>query len=141
MSTVIWVNYLKEGRVSSDESDKWAVYRFAGKLDRVCGRIGVRKLSDFHDTTDAEANLAPELGRDDAGVDTYRLMAEQGQWFDPDEGLAVLGKLLGELRAHPVHFGILSDRYTDVMADLEECERSIQKAKADGSRFHLCVVM
>ncbi|MBI5250148.1 MAG: hypothetical protein HY912_11700, partial [Desulfomonile tiedjei] len=84
MSTVIWVNYLKAGKVTSDESDKWAMYRFADKLDRICAGIGIRNLSDFHDITDAEANLADDLGVQEDATDTYTLMAEKGKWFEPD---------------------------------------------------------
>jgi hypothetical protein len=33
MSTVLWANYLSDGTVTSDESDKYALYKFLDKLD------------------------------------------------------------------------------------------------------------
>ncbi len=141
MSTVIWVNYLKAGRVTSDQSDKWAMLRFTDKLDKICSKIGIRNLSDFQDTTDAEANLAEDFGNREDAVDTYALMAEKGKWFDPDEGLEVIDKLLTALREQPVRFGLLEDKYSTVVAELEESRQSIQKAKDDGAFFHLSVVM
>lgn len=141
MSTVIWVNYLKDGKVTSDQSDKWALYRFTDKLDAMCSKIGIPNLSEFHDTTDAEANLADDLGVSEGSSDTYTLMAQKGKWFEPDEGLRVLEKLLAVLRERPVRFGLLGDKYPIVLAELEECVQSIQKAKDDGALFHLSVVM
>ena len=140
MGTVIWVNYLKAGQVTSDQSDKWAIYRFTDKLDRICSGIGIRNLSDFQDTTDAEANLAEDIGTQEGAIDTYALMAEKGKWFEPDEGLAVIDRLLTELRERPVRFGLLGDKYSMVVAELEECRQSVQKAEDDGALFHLSVV-
>jgi hypothetical protein len=139
MSTVIWVNYLNDGKVTNDESDKWAIYKFTDKIDKICLRIGERKLSDFHDTTDAEANLQEV---DDGGVvDTYTLMAQKGKWFHPDEGLQVVEKLLNELRERPVRFGLVGDKHSQVIEELEECVQSIKRAKQEGALFHFGVVL
>jgi len=140
MSSVIWVNSLRGGVVSSDQSDKAALYRHAGRLDQICSRHGLRKLSEFHDLTDMQCNLGllqlPEGMRD-----TYQLMAEQGNWFDPAEGLEVVQGLRELLQAAPVRFGILRNDYAEVMADLLDCQRSMLQAQQEGGRFHLCVVM
>lgn len=141
MSTVIWVNYLKAGKVTSDESDKWAIYRFSDKLDLICLRIGIRKLSDFHDTIDAEANLSDEVDIGENVADTYDLMARKGRWFQPEDGLEVVNRLLTELQEKPVRFGLLGDKYPMVAAELEECRKSIQIAKDDGALFHMSVVL
>jgi hypothetical protein len=137
MGMTIWVNYLKNGKVSSDESDKSALYRHLDKLDKLCAKLRVRKLSDFLDTTDLEANAS---GDPAVGSNTWELMAKRGKWFDPDEGLSVLSALIELMRAEPVRFGLLSDNYPQVLADLTECRASVERAKNDGAQFHLCVV-
>ena len=141
MSTVIWVNYLRDGKVSSDESDKWALYRFAGKLDRLCSKLGLPPLSGFHDTTDARANLEPETGDGTEIPNTWETMAETGDWYFPDDGLRVIEALLAELERNPVRFGFFGDRYGDVVAELKEARASIARAKTMEAQFHLCVVL
>ena len=145
MSTVIWVNRLKDGNVTSDQVDRWALYRFADKLDRLCDELGVTRLSEFHDTTDLEANLALEVeGEDEGGeqeLDTYRLMVEKGKWFSPEKGVAVFDRLLERVQAEPVRFGLLTDRREEVVRELEECRSALESIAADDAEFHLCIVM
>jgi len=140
MSTVLWVHYLKDGIVTSEQQDLWAMYRFSDHLDRLCAKIGARPLSEFHDTTDAEANLAPVHHESVGTLDSYLRMASRGQWFSPDEGLVIIDRLLDTLRQSPMRFGLLKDRYIEVMVDLAACRQSIDKARQQGSKFNLCVV-
>ncbi len=138
MGMTIWVNYLKDGRVSSDEADKSAMYRHVDKLDKLCAKLSVRKLSEFLDTTDLEANMS------DAPLEegsSWELMAKRGRWFHPDEGLKIVSALIEQLEKEPIRFGLLSDNYSQVLEDMRECRASIVKAKDAGAQFHLCVVM
>ncbi|MDH3255447.1 MAG: hypothetical protein OEM62_10675 [Acidobacteriota bacterium] len=144
MSTVIWVNRLKDGKVTSDDVDRRALYTFADKLDRLCHELGVTRLSEYHDTTDLEANLAPETDEsdeDDDFPDTYELMAEKGKWFPPEQGIEVVDRLLEHLKRKPVRFGLLGDHSEEVMRELEECRAVLERIKADGAKFHFCIVM
>lgn len=139
MSTVLWVNLLAEGRVTSVESDLWALYRYADRIDGLCQGAGVAPLSRFHDHTDVVANLGPEAGIEEV-PDTYALMAEQGQWFPPAAGLAVVTVLIANLRERPVRFGKLTNHYDDVRLELQAVRDTLERAELKGARFHLCVV-
>ena len=140
MSTVLWVRYLKDGSITSERQGLWAMYRFSDHLDRLCAKIGARPLSDFHDTTDAEANPAPAHHEPVGTLDSYLRVASRGQWFSPDEGLVIIDRLLDTLRQSPMRFGLLKDRYIEVMVDLVACRQSINKARQQGAKFKLCVV-
>ncbi len=58
MSTVLWANALLDGRVNSDQDDRYALYRHLDKLDRVCRSLGLPPLSDVCDTTDSRFRSA-----------------------------------------------------------------------------------
>ena len=137
MGMTIWVNTLKDGAVTSDESDKSAMYRHLNRLDGVCVEIGLHKLSGFLDTTDLETAFA---GDDATGENGWERMAKVGQWFLPQEGVAVLTGLIARLREKPVRFGLLSNQYAEVLEDLGDCLASIEAAQAQQAMFHLCVV-
>jgi hypothetical protein len=142
MSTVLWVNRLEDGKVTSYDVDRWALFKFADKIDRICDEIGVTRMSELHDTTDLEANLEPDDDDEEkAEVDTYELMAERGKWFPPEQGLEVIDRLLEHLRAKPVRFDLLGDRYSDVIQELTECRVVLEEIAARGGQFHLCIVM
>ena len=141
MSSAIWINALKEGKVTSNEVDRWAILKFADKLDALCDKLAITKLSDFHDTTDLEANLAPEEEDDEDLPDTYELMAEKGKWFSPRTGIEVMDSLFESLKAKPVRFGLITDHSAEVLTDLEECRLVLQELENEGSMFHLCIVM
>ena len=70
----------------------------------------------------------------------YLRTASRGQWFSPEEGLDILEKLLDTLRRSPVRFGLLKDRYIEVMVDLAACRESIDKARQEKAKFKLCIV-
>lgn len=137
MGMTIWVNALKEGRVTSDESDKSALVRHAGRLDRLCRRIGLTPLSTFHDAAEARHVLAETETEEVSGWD---LLAREGAWFDPVEGLEVLSALVAHLEATPVRFGLLTDQYPEVLRDLREARESVTRARDQGARFHLGLV-
>jgi hypothetical protein len=142
MSTALRVHYLKDGRITSEQGDLWAMYRFSGRLDRLCAKIGVRPLSEFYDATavDAEEDLPPLHGESVGTLDSYLRIASQGKWFPPPEGLDILDKLLDTLRQSPARFGLLKDRYIEVMVDLAACRESIDKAYQQKAKFKFYVV-
>ena len=140
MSTVLWVHYFTDGRITSDQQDLWAMYRYSDRLDSLCAKIGVRPLSEFHDTTDAEANLGPAPDESAGTFDAYVRMASRGKWFSPEEGLEIIDRLLDALRQNPLRFGLLKDRYVEVMAELSACRQAIDFARQQRAKFNLCVV-
>jgi hypothetical protein len=142
MSTVLRVRYLKNGNITSEQQDLWALYHFSDRLDRLCANLGVRPLSGFHDAAEMEEEEDPApVPHESAGtLNEYLTMASRGQWFPPEEALDILDKLLDSLRRSPVRFGLLKDHYIEVMVDLAECRQSIEKVRQEGAKFKLCVV-
>jgi hypothetical protein len=137
MGMTIWVNYLKDGKVTSDEADKSAMYRHLDKLDKLCLKLSVRKLSELLDTTDLEANFNDNPLNEGT---TWEIMAKKGKWFQPGEGIKILSALIAQLQKEPVRFGLLSDNYSQVLEDLTACRASVEKAKNNHAQFHLCLV-
>lgn len=141
MSTVLWANYrLDNGEVISDESDKWALYKYSGKLDRLASAARISPFSDLLDHTDLEFNL----GDDDLpeGVEsTNELMARDGVWKSADEALAILDGLLSAITASKQRFGILTNDHEAVVAELVESIAYAKKARDAGARFNFSVVM
>jgi hypothetical protein len=52
MSTVLWANAFIDGKVNSDKSDKFFLYKHSKKLDKLSKRIGVISFSSVQDFTD-----------------------------------------------------------------------------------------
>jgi hypothetical protein len=57
MSSVLWANALLRGTVTSDESDKWALYRHTDKLDELTRTLKLLPFASLCDATDAEFHL------------------------------------------------------------------------------------
>jgi len=140
MSTVLWANYLDDGTVVSDESDKRALYQFADKLDRICDTLGRGRLSSLHDSTDLEVNLS-QAELPEGMQSTNELMASQGNWKPAGEARALLETLLEAVRDGGHRFGMFNDAADDVARELEECIAHAREAEAKGAKFNLSVVM
>ena len=140
MSTVLWANYLLDGRVTSDESDKYALYRHSRKLDRITQQLGVLSFIECQDTTDAEFNVTDkELP---PGMEsTDELMAAEGQWFDAGEAAAMLQALIDEIQAKKTRFGLLGNDRDEVLQELSESLEFARMAAAKNARFNFSVVM
>ena len=134
MNTSISVHQLSQGRVVSDAAAKRTLYQFAPRLDELCTRLGVRKLSHFHDVTEAASDLRMETR---SGLPTRAGAVRDGKWFRPDSGIVTLSPLLDYLHRHPTRFGLVSNRYSQVVAELEDCLKVILQAREKGARFRL----
>jgi len=140
MSTVLWANYLDDGNVVSDESDKRALYKFADKLDRICDGLGLGRLSGLQDSTDLEVNLS-ETALPEGMQSTNELMAKKGNWKPAGEARALLESLLEAVRNGEHRFGMFSDAVDEVVRELEECIAHAREAEEKGAKFNLSVVM
>lgn len=140
MSTVLWANlFLGTGEVISDESDKWALYKHAGKLDRLASAAKVEPFSSLLDHTDARFNMGgDELP--EGMVSTNELMARDGVWRSAEDALAVLDGLLALVTAEKPRFGIVRNDYDAVVAELSESVEYAKKAGASAAKFNLSVV-
>ncbi len=138
MSTVLWLHYLEDDQVVPVEHDLWALYKFAPQLDALCTRLGVPALSSFHDTTDAQANLQATDGE---ALDGWALVRDKGNWRPVAALQQVLAALHAQLQATPQRFGLLSNRYADVLAEIEAALDSIESHMHANAKVLLAVVL
>ena len=140
MSTVLWANrLLGTGEVISDESDKWALYRHAGKLDGLASAAKVEPFSSLLDHTDVRFNMGDDE-LPEGMVSTNELMARDGVWRSAEDALAVLDGLLALVTAQKPRFGLVRNDYEAVVAELSESIEFAKKAGASAARFNLSVV-
>lgn len=138
MSTVLWLHVLADGQLYSPQEDLWAMYRYSSQLDAVCKTMGLIPLSLFHDTTDAQANLAEV----DAEIPEWEaVVREKGNWRNASELFQTLVVLRERLQQAPRRFGLISNRYTDVMAELDSTLATLEPFRQGAAKAHLAVVL
>ena len=140
MSTVLWANYLKEGRVKSDESDKYALYKHSRKLDRLTQQLGVTSFIVAQDTTDAKFNITDEE-LPDGMESTDELMARDGTWIEAETAITMLEALVNEIQSKDIRFGLISNAQKAVIAELEESLVFAKEAASHAAKFNFAVVM
>lgn len=140
MSTVLWANYLVDGAVTSDQSDKYALCKHADRLDALCRDSGLTPLSEICDATDMRFNVE-DIELPDGMESTDELMARDGVWIDAQSAVTLLEKLLGAVKSKKPRFGLLRDDYDDVVSELEESIAFARAAAAKGGRFNFAMVM
>ena len=136
MGMVLWANTLIEGKVSTDENDKFALYKHSDKLDKLSKQFDILQLSSLHDFTDMKWNMLD----DDLpnGIEsTTDLMAQEGIWVSGDEAVKVLESLLNLLTNDEVE---VADR-DEIFQELEESLVYTKKAKEQNGKFNYSVVM
>lgn len=140
MSTVLWANRLLDGVVTSDQSDKCAMYRHLKKLDKLSEKSGVPAISSFCDSTDVQCNLDMlELpGNMDS---TDALMAVQGVWIDAVEAARVLDALMHVIREEGTRFGLFQNDHDLILSELEESYEFAKAASESNGQFNFSVVM
>lgn len=141
MSTVLWANYLRsDGKVASDESDKWALYKHADKLDKLASAAKLESFSSLLDQTDVQFNMGDgELP--DGMKSTDELMARDGVWKPAKDALAILNGLLAVISVEKPRFGVIRNDYDVVVAELSESIEYAKKADELGAKFNFSVVM
>ena len=140
MSTVLWSNELVDGKVASDESDKYALYRHTDKLDVISRRVCQKSFKDLCDTTDLEFNLNDEE-LPEGMTSTDELMAKRGKWVPATEAVGLLAAVIGEIETQKIRFGLLKNDYDAVVEELKESLAYAQAAAAKGGKFNFSVVM
>ncbi len=141
MSTVLWANHLlNNGGVVSDESDKWALYKYADKLDKLASVAGLEPFSSLLDHTEMQFNLGDDELPD--GIQsTNDLMARNGMWKSDDDALGILNGLFAAITTEKPRFGVMKNDYDAVIAELSESIKYAEKARKLGVKFNFSVVM
>lgn len=140
MSTVLWAYALLDGTVTSDQVDRYALYRHLGKLDEVCRSLALLPLSEICDSTDMRCNVGDEA-LPEGMASTTELMARDGVWIPGGEAVALLQELLRAVQERGIRFGLLRDDHDEVVRELSESLAFARDAAAQGARFNFSVVM
>jgi hypothetical protein len=141
MSTVLWANHLlKNGEVASDESDKWALYKHAKKIDEFASSAKVEPFSSLLDHTDIQFNIGDDE-LPDGMKSTNELMARDGVWKSAQNALAILNGILAVISSEKPRFGVIRNDYEVVIAELSESIEYAKKASEVSAKFNFSVVM
>lgn len=139
MSTVLWANHLINGEVKSDQSDKWALYKFAQALDKLAAAHGDQFFTSLFDYTDLQVTLG-DRDMPDGMESTDELMAREGVWKSADDALSILDGLLAAMTA-ATRPALAGDDHDAVVAELAESIEYAKRARAAGAKFNFSVVM
>lgn len=140
MSTVLWANVLVDGKVTSDEADKYALYKHTKKLDKLTGKLNVAGFLSAQDFTDMQFNVSDE--ELPAGMEsTDELMAQSGVWIEGSDAIEMIEKLIAHIVDANVKFGIIGSDADEVVAELKESLEFAKKAQEANGKFNFSVVM
>jgi len=141
MSTVLWANQLIDGQVTSDESDKYALYRHLDKLNSLCKSAGIPPVSSFCDSTDLRFNMDENLELPAGMSSTNELMAQEGIWIDAAAAEQHLSRLLNLIQEKKTRFGLIRNDHDQVLTELEESIAWAKAAAESKARFNFSIVM
>ena len=140
MSTVLWANYLVDGSVTCDESDKYALLEHADALDALCREHGVMPFLETQDSTDLEFNVGgDELP--DGTESTDELMAAKGHWVDARTAVTMLETLLRVIGNPDSAPTSLAGARDELVEELEESLAFARTAVEKSARFNFSIVM
>jgi hypothetical protein len=140
MSTVLWANALIDGKVNSDESDKFFLYKHSKKLDKLSKRIGVISFSSVQDFTDVKINLG-QNDSPDGMVSTDELMASKGVWVSGEQSVVMIESLMSAISSQEIKFGLFKDDSQEILRELEESLITAREAEKKNGMFNYSVVM
>ena len=140
MSTVLWVNLLSDGQVTSDQADYLALYKHVDKLDSLTKTLGLPSFEALCDTTDLRFNNDEfELP---AGMEsTNEVMALEGAWLPVGDAIAMLETLRAHIVDKKVRFGLLGNQHDAVVAELAEVIEFAKAGQAPDRRLNFSIVM
>ncbi len=141
MSTVLWSNLRIDGKVESDESDLYALYKHTDKLEQLTQKLGLPSFQSTCDTTDLQFNMNDDAELPEGMSSTSEVMALKGQWLELADGIRMLEGLLANIRKEKVRFGLLSNQHDDVVEELELALALARKGEGRAQGFNFCVVM
>ena len=110
-----------------------ALARYEDALERLALRLGVRPLIEFFSADENSMSLLIEEG---AGNPELVRRLPPPQWYSPADGLATVRALISALEDDPQQLGTEGPQ---VLTELEEYARVLDKANRAGHRWHLAV--
>jgi hypothetical protein len=110
-----------------------ALARYEDALERVALRIGVKPLIEFFSADENSMSLLIEEG---AGNPELIRRLPPPQWYSPADGLTTVRALLSALEDNPQQLGTEGPQ---VLSELQEYARVLEKANDAGHRWHIAV--
>jgi hypothetical protein len=152
MGDTLWIE-VKDTRTDPGPGDDNSILlRLQGRLDKLCARLGVAKLSDFVDDSKMAAEYmewfrqgAEERDLPNVALPETDPAVLEPQWFDPGPALAAVQALVGHLERHPDDLGFHPDASRAhwpelLMEELRGCEAALAEGVARGQPFHFVLV-
>jgi hypothetical protein len=102
-------------------------------LERLSLRLGVRPLIEFFSADENSMSLLIEEG---AGNQDLLRRLPPPQWYSPADGLVTVRALLAALSGEPQ---LLGTEGGQVISELREYDRVLEKTRARDLRWHLAV--
>jgi len=142
MGTTIWV-LSKNKTTEGDDWDHSALFYAVEKLDPICDRLGLVKLSTFLDWTDFDLNMSEDEDEEFPDEETLR---DRASWFNPSEALPMLRALREYLASNQSEIASLLEQgkehlSEELLEDLDDCIFKVEKIETERDLFHFCVVM
>jgi hypothetical protein len=151
MGMTLQIHILDDGGLSTDSDDHSLMHAWADELDGLCAELGVEKLSAYFDTTDLDYKLAQEVdeggdaeAKADQPIDPVTgapYGIDDMRWFDAEAGLVTLTALREALEEDDSLLETEPDENDELLAEIDDCIQVLEEAAADGSKFHLAVMM
>ena len=110
-----------------------ALARYEDALERVALRVGVRPLIEFFSADENSMSLLIEEG---AGNPDLMRRLPPPQWYSAIDGLTTVQALVAALADDPQQLGTEGPQ---VLSELEEYQRVLEKTMRAGLRWHLAV--
>jgi len=110
-----------------------ALARHEDALERVALQLGVKPLIEFFSADENSMSLLIEEG---AGNPDLMRRLPPPQWYAPADGLATVRALISTLQNDPHQLGTEGPQ---VLTELQEYARVLEKAVDAGHRWHLAV--
>jgi hypothetical protein len=110
-----------------------ALARHEDALERLALRLGARPLIEFFSADENSMSLLIEEG---AGNPDLMRRLPPPQWYPASDGLATVGTLVAALTGDPQQLGTEGPQ---VLAELEEYVRVLERTMQAGLRWHLAV--
>src|SRR5580698_71142 len=107
--------------------------RHEDALERLALRLGVRPMIEFFSADENSMSLLIEEG---AGNPDLMRRLPPPQWYSAEDGLATVKTLVISLKADPQQLGTEGPQ---VLAELTEYARVLEKTMRAGLRWHLAV--
>lgn len=140
MGNTIWLEVNDGATTVGDQADCSFPLLLQKELDGLAERLGLTKLSAFHDYSTVAQELGDELGELPEGVEM-----PAPAWFDAKEGWTAIAALLRALQEHPEELRFKASKSkahwsASLVDDLQYLKAGLEQPAARGHKFRLLVV-